>query len=163
MSGKADLTPVSFPPPDFLDTDEAPPRPAPDSQGDLAMRSKEEFDKYHPHGHQLRDGRSARIVAYMDNPQYPILAVVQGTSGKEIAVSYTIDGKRYLNEESPADLVNKPQLKKRAKGWINIYDIGYKFTSSGELLETEEQANKELARRSPFARIFVDVEEGEGL
>ena len=68
-----------------------------------------------------RDGRKARIICFDCNneEEHPILALVDlDRNGKEIIMSYTINGEGVKGARYGHDLVMIPQKR---QGWVNLY------------------------------------------
>jgi hypothetical protein len=73
---------------------------------------------------QTRDGRKARILAADIKNVYPILAVIEETSGREVADTFKSDGRILVNGESHSDLINIPE---KTTSFVNMYAReGYK-------------------------------------
>lgn len=69
-----------------------------------------------------RDGRKARIICFDKKAVRPIVVLVEGVNGTEVAISYRLDGRRGDNcLEASDDLV---MLQEKKEGWINVYKGG---------------------------------------
>lgn len=85
-----------------------------------------------------RDGRKARIICFDKKAVRPIVVLVEGVNGTEVAISYRLDGRRGDNcLEASDDLMMLPEKK---EGWINIYkggklDADYLYPSKADAVE----------------------------
>lgn len=118
------------------------------------------FDKTKPV--QTRDGRAARIVAELNTPAFPLLAVITNKNGSEGAQHFTREGYLYgPGSLNPADLVNVP-VKITRTYFINVYS-----NESGSmdcLHETRHSADSEASNgRLACVPVTVEFEEGQGL
>lgn len=72
---------------------------------------------------QTRDGRPVRILCTdKKGSDYPIIALVENSPGREVTASFTMGGKLNMNDLGPShnDLVNVPAKVVSAK-WLNVY------------------------------------------
>lgn len=87
-----------------------------------------------------KDGLSARIICTdRKDSKYPIVALIETKSGKEVLHYYTKDGTYYIDNSCDADLLFLPE---KHEGWINVYS-GSCFSTSFEIFSSEEEAKKE--------------------
>jgi hypothetical protein len=76
---------------------------------------------------QTRDGCKARIICTDVIGKYPIIALITNKDGiYETSHSFTAEGKIYLNETHPFDLVNIPKRHKH-------YDVIIAFANGAEI------------------------------
>lgn len=112
---------------------------------------------------QTRDGKPARIIstdAKADN--YPIVALIADSQGREEAHHFQADGRACRHDQSPLDLLNIPPKKQTLTRWINIYPGG----DTGKLYHTKAAADlKQSGHRNRVAckQLTIEYTEGEGL
>lgn len=118
------------------------------------------FDKTKPV--QTRDGRAARIVAELNTPAFPLLAVITNKDGSEGAQHFSREGYLYgANARNDLDLVNVP-VKITRTYFINVYP-----NESGSmdcLHQDRRSADVEASEgRLACVPVTVEFEEGQGL
>ena len=110
---------------------------------------------------QTRDGRAARIICTdACNRQYPIVALVAQTGGRELPLTFTTEGLfEAYREGGSEDLVNVPE---NIKGhyWVNLYEA----PNSPCLHPSKEEANTYAAgKRVACIEWVFSVPKGTGL
>ena len=86
-----------------------------------------------------RDGRRARIICTdRRNLNYPIIALIETSSGEEMAYSHTKDGKHCTDCTDIFDLFFAPE---KHTGWINISREEYGY-EGGLIYDSKEDAEK---------------------
>lgn len=123
-----------------------------------------DFDPNWPHGHVTRDGRKARIICTLvNNPNLPIIALVQDEGGVEYGAAFEADGRRPGGREFDRgmDLINAPPPKRKFKVncWLNV-DLSCNVSSFDYRDHADHHATHD---RIACIRIEREVEEGEGL
>lgn len=88
-----------------------------------------------------RDGRPVRIICTdMKSYNEKIVGLIPSDTGIESIVTWTQQGKQYLNMDTPNDLFFAPE---KHEGWINVYrnsDSGHVYT--GAAYDSKEDAEK---------------------
>ena len=86
-----------------------------------------------------RDGRRVRIICTdRRNLNYPIIALIETSSGEEMAYSHTKDGKHCTDCTDIFDLFFAPE---KHTGWINISREEYGY-EGGLIYDSKEDAEK---------------------
>ena len=90
-----------------------------------------------------RDGRKARIICFdKKNDYYPIIALIE-IEGKECIFQYTNTGE-YLDGNKNTSDYNLMMLPEKKEGWVNVYKIGARLETGGNVHKTKEEAVKYL-------------------
>ena len=90
-----------------------------------------------------RDGRRARIICTdRRDLNYPIIALIETSPGKEMAYSHTKDGRHCVDCSDIFDLFFAPE---KHEGWINVYRINDSHTYAGAVYDSKEDAEKRKA------------------
>ena len=97
--------------------------------------SLEEYLKNQKRKVVTRNGRSARIICTDAKGNYPIVALIE-EGGYDNALSYTKDGKLYVEETNDYDLFFAPE---KHEGWVNVYR-DFDDMMCGSVFATEEDA-----------------------
>lgn len=89
-----------------------------------------------------RDGRNARIICTdRRDLNYPIIALIETSSGEEMAYSHTKDGKHCTDCTDIFDLFFAPE---KHEGWINIFKGAF-ANAKAYLGEYRIYSSKEVA------------------
>ena len=103
-----------------------------------------------------RDGRPVRIICTdMKSYNEKIVGLIPSDTGIESIVTWTQQGKQYLNMDTPKDLFFAPE---KHEGWVNIYKVG-KNKKCGFIYETEEAAKSQFEPNEHIATVKVEWEE----
>ena len=104
--------------------------------------------------YQYRNGEKPwKIIWDVPNDIYPIVTI-----DKEGDVNgHLPDGRWFIDDESQHDLV---EVKKKIKGWVNVYETAPHVYELGALNETKPDKDIHSAA---IACIEIEFEEGEGL
>ena len=89
-----------------------------------------------------RYGRNARIICTdMKSTTYPVVALIEDSSGYEQLFTFSKNGEYAVNESSRSDLFFAPE---KHEGWVNIYRgfIYGDYTSGGYIFDSEEKAKE---------------------
>ena len=87
-----------------------------------------------------RDGRKVtRFLCINAKGEYPIVVLVENSSGSEAPVSYTKNGEYMIGYKYGEDLFFAPE---KHEGWANIYG---KFLA-GSIFSTKEEAEEYVKR-----------------
>ena len=87
-----------------------------------------------------RDGKNARIICTDAKNNYPIVALIETSNGKERQpCGYKKDGTYVAGEELSCDLFFAPE---KHEGWINIYEEGANRYLDGCICVTKEEAKR---------------------
>ena len=88
-----------------------------------------------------RDGKNVRIICTNRRDlNYPIIALIETSSGGEVAYSHTKDGRHCTDCSDIFDLFFAPE---KHEGWINVYrysDGGHAY--AGAVYDSKEDAEK---------------------
>ena len=109
-----------------------------------------------------RDGRKVRRILCTDaRSTYPVIALVEdhiGTNDK--ALSFTKDGKFFIETDDVTDLFFAPGAPEKHEGWINIYKFSRESSAyhGSTIWSTEEEA-KGAANSNLAATIKIEWEE----
>ena len=103
-----------------------------------------------------RDGKNVRIICTNRRDlNYPIIALIETSSGGEVAYSHTKDGRHCTDCSDIFDLFFAPE---KHEGWVNIYRArGYCY--GGSVIYPTEVAAKAAADPDPVATIKIEWEE----
>ena len=86
-----------------------------------------------------RDGRKARIICTdRRNLNYPIIALIETSSGEEMAYSHTRDGEHCAACTDIFDLFFAPE---KHEGWVNVSREEYGY-EGGLIYDSKEDAEK---------------------
>ena len=103
-----------------------------------------------------RDGRKARIICTdRRDLNYPIIALIETSPGKEMAYTHAKDGKHCTACSDIFDLFFAPE---KHEGWVNIYQVG-KNKKCGFIYETEEAAKDQFESNEHIATVKIEWEE----
>lgn len=87
-----------------------------------------------------RDGRPVRIICTdMKSYNEKIVGLIPSDTGIESIVTWTQQGKQYLNMDTPNDLFFAPE---KQEGWINIFKVA---CANAYLKESRIYSSKEIA------------------
>ena len=87
-----------------------------------------------------RDGRPVRIICTdMKSYNEKIVGLIPSDTGIESIVTWTQQGKQYLNMDTPNDLFFAPE---KHEGWINIFKVA---CANAYLKESRIYSSKEIA------------------
>jgi len=111
-----------------------------------------------------RDGRKARIIAFdrrlfYKNVSYPILALVERSDGEDDVCGYNEKGKVLIEDgaEYKDDLMMLPEKK---EGWVNVYKIGARLETGGDVHSTKDAAIKCIdSDKKHIATVKINWEE----
>ena len=88
-----------------------------------------------------RDGRPVRIICTdMKSYNEKIVGLIPSDTGIESIVTWTQQGKQYLNMDTPNDLFFAPE---KHKGWVNIYKSKYDGCELSQVYQRKEDAETE--------------------
>ena len=103
-----------------------------------------------------KDGRSVRIICTdMKSYNEKIVGLIPSDTGIESIVTWTQQGKQYLDMDTPNDLFFAPE---KHIGWVNIYQVG-KNKKCGFIYETEEAAKDQFESNEHIATVKIEWEE----
>ena len=88
-----------------------------------------------------RGGQNVRIICTdRRDLNFPIIALIENKSGLgETTISYTKDGKFYINGSTDYDLFFAPE---KHTGWVNVYKEGTNRYLEGCICVTKEEAKR---------------------
>ena len=103
-----------------------------------------------------RDGKNARIICTDAKNNYPIVALIETSNGKERQpCGYKKDGTYVAGEELSCDLFFAPE---KHEGWINLYkDDGIVYTSMDTFKTKKEAESASCSTR--IATVKIEWEE----
>ena len=108
--------------------------------------------------YQTRDGRQVRVHAVDIEGCRPVLASYLLSGGSWRAIARQSNGKIYLEEEHPLDLIEKPKTH-RVIFYVNVFKDGdYQVYSSRAFADQYLDA---MPDRIACKRIEFEVQEGE--
>ena len=100
-----------------------------------------------------KDGRKVRILCTdFNNPDFPVICGVE-SSTKEQLCSFTRDGRYFIGESSPCDLLFAPE---KHEGWVNVYR-DFDDMMCGSVFATEEDAK--CKAKTAIATVKIEWEE----
>ena len=114
--------------------------------------SLEEYLKNQKRKVVTRNGRSARIICTDAKGNYPIVALIE-EGGYDNALSYTKDGKLYVEETNDYDLFFATE---KHEGWVNMYR-DFDDMMCGSVFATEEDAK--CNAKTAIATVKIEWEE----
>ena len=99
-----------------------------------------------------RDGKNARIICTDAKNNYPIVALIETSNGKERQpCGYKKDGTYVAGEELSCDLFFAPE---KHEGWINLYkDDGIVYTSMDTFKTKKEAESASCSTRNATVKI----------
>lgn len=87
-----------------------------------------------------RDGKSVRIICTDAKNNYPIVALIETSNGKERQpCGYKKDGTYVAGEELSCDLFFAPE---KHEGWLNVYKNAQCYVFPSHIYQTKEDAEK---------------------
>ena len=87
-----------------------------------------------------RDGRKARIICTDAKNDFPIIALIETSDGKEtLPCGYKTDGNYLTDEKLSCDLFFAPE---KHEGWLNIYRSESGFYLRGNPYKSKEEADE---------------------
>ena len=96
-----------------------------------------------------RDGaKVTRFLCIDAKGDYPIVVLVENSSGSEIPISYTKDGEYMIGNKSDGDLFFAPE---KHEGWINVYP----GPVTGVVVYKSEEDAKHCA--NPNAKVIATI------
>lgn len=99
-----------------------------------------------------KDGLNARIICTdRKDSKYPIVALIETKSGKEVLHYYTKDGTYYIDNSCDADLLFLPE---KHEGWINVYKMNsiVEYITSA-VYNTKSEAEKYIIKGSTYSYV----------
>ena len=101
-----------------------------------------------------RNGRRARIICTdRRNLNYPIIALIETSSGEEMAYSHTKDGRHCADCSDIFDLFFAPE---KHEGWVNVSREEYGY-EGGLIYDSKEDAEK-IAKVNKYCIATVKIE-----
>ena len=101
-----------------------------------------------------RDGRPVRIICTdMKSYNEKIVGLIPSDTGIESIVTWTQQGKQYLNMDTPNDLFFAPE---KHEGWINIFSYEKSF-ARGPIYNSKEEA-EEIGKLSEYYSTTIKIE-----
>lgn len=95
-----------------------------------------------------RDGRNARIICTDAKNNYPIVALIEMSNGRERQpCGYKKDGTYLTGENLSCDLFFAPE---KHEGWINLYKINSIISPGPRAYDTKEEAESAAGNRSDY-------------
>ena len=104
-----------------------------------------------------RDGRNARIICTdRRDLNYPIIALIETSSGEEMAYSHTKDGRHCADCSDIFDLFFAPE---KHEGWVNVSREEYGY-EGGLIYDSKDDAEKiAKVNKCCIATIKIEWEE----
>ena len=94
-----------------------------------------------------RNGRRARIICTdRRDLNYPIIALIETSSGEEMVYSHTKDGKRCTDCTDIFDLFFAPE---KHEGYINIYRNEYEDYYKGKIIYSSKEDAIKRGEKTP--------------
>ena len=94
-----------------------------------------------------RDGRRARIICTdRRDLNYPIIALIETSSGEEMVYSHTKDGKHCTDCTDIFDLFFAPE---KHEGYINIYRNEYEDYYKGKIIYSSKEDAIKRGEKTP--------------
>lgn len=104
-----------------------------------------------------RDGRKARIICTDAKNDYPIVALIETSDGKEtLPCGYKTEGTYLTDEKLSCDLFFAPE---KHEGWINIYRDTILSGAYYKYIYPSEEDAKENACSGAIATVKIEWEE----
>lgn len=104
-----------------------------------------------------RDGRKERIICTDAKNDYPIVALIETSDGKEmLPCGYKTDGTYLTDEKLSCDLFFAPE---KHEGWINIYRDTILSGAYYKYIYPSEEDAKENACSGAIATVKIEWEE----
>ena len=116
---------------------------------------------------RLKDGSSARIIAFDAEGDYPIVALVRDRNEGEVVMRFTNEGR---NQMSTPDLcLDLTMVPVKHEGWVNIYRITVTLTEqsltngiiqygSGQFFYKTKQLAEATGKINPHYITTVSIE-----
>ena len=103
-----------------------------------------------------RDGSRARIICTdRRNLNYPIIALIETSSGEEVAYSHTKDGKHCTACTDIFDLFFAPE---KHEGWINIYRNDDEDYYKGKIIYSSKEDAIKRGEKTPYYITTTKIE-----
>ena len=106
-----------------------------------------------------RDGRKARIICTDAKNDYPIVALIETSDGKEtLPCGYKTEGTYLTDEKLSCDLFFAPE---KHEGWVNIFkgvNSDY-YVGDSRVFESKEDAEKAATEGSGYMPVKIEWEE----
>ena len=103
-----------------------------------------------------RDGRPVRIICTdMKSYNEKIVGLIPSDTGIESIVTWTQQGKQYLNMDTPNDLFFTPETH---EGWINIYRSEYDDYYKGKIIYSSKEDAIKRGEKTPYYITTTKIE-----
>jgi len=108
--------------------------------------------------YKTKDGRNVKILQFINNEDYPIVAVITEEDGTEDVKGYTKYGTFYKNTSCDADLFEQPEVVTKEL-WLELTKSGDVYV--WKTFNCAEESKDEFT--IAIKKITVEFTEGEGL